>query len=105
MDQLNAEEYCIVRKSAAALIYVRLQMWSIFFTFGGLTAAFFQVKTVLTIVYVVVQFYPWFKPYFPLFQTPYHTQKQRKMKFKSRIKLNHNIYINPGMTCMVYMLN
>ena len=76
-----------------------------FFTFGGLTAALFQVKTVLTFVYVVVQFYPWFKPYFPLFQAPFHTQKQRKKKFKSRIKLNHNIYINTGMTCMVYMLN
>ena len=24
-------------------------------------------------VYVVVQFYPWFKFYFPLFQTHYHT--------------------------------
>ena len=105
MDRLNAEENCIVRKSAVALIHVRLQMWSIFFTFGGLTAALFQVNTVLTIVYVVVQFYPWFKPYFPLFQAPFHTQKQRKIKFKSRIKLNHNIYINTSMTCMVYMLN
>ena len=48
-------------------------------------------------IYVVVQFYPWFKFYFPLFQTHYqhyHTQKQREIKLKPRIKLNHNIYIN-----------
>ena len=47
--------------------------------------------------YVVVQFYPWFKFYFPLFQTHYHTlpyQKEREIKFKPRIKLNHNIYID-----------
>ena len=40
-------------------------------------------------------FFPWFKFYFPLFKTHYHTlpyQKQRKMKFKPRKKLNHNIY-------------
>ena len=47
--------------------------------------------------YVVVQFYPWFKLYFPLFTIfiiiPYHTQKQRKIKFEPRIKLNHNRYI------------
>ena len=24
----------------------------------------------------------------------YHTQKRKKIKFKPRIKLNHNIYIN-----------
>ena len=35
MDRLNAEEYCIVRKSAAALILVGLQMWSIFFLHLG----------------------------------------------------------------------
>lgn len=35
MDRLNAEEYCIVRKSAAALIYVRRQMWSIFLHLGA----------------------------------------------------------------------
>ena len=50
-------------------------------------------------VYVVVQFYPWFKFSFLLFQTHYHviiihfhTQKQKKRKFEPRIKLNHNIY-------------
>ena len=52
-------------------------------------------------VYVVVQFYPWFKFSFLLFQTHYHviiihyhTQKQKKRKFEPRIKSNHNIYIN-----------
>ena len=50
-------------------------------------------------VYVVVQFYPWFKFFFLLFQPHYHviiihyhTQKQKKRKFEPRIKLNHNIY-------------
>ena len=49
--------------------------------------------------YVVVQFYPWFKFSFLLFQTHYHviiihyhTQKQKKRKFEPRIKLNHNRY-------------
>ena len=38
-------------------------------------------------VEVLVQFYPWFKFYFPLFQTHYHTlptAKQRKIKFNQR---------------------
>ena len=39
-------------------------------------------------IYVVVQFYPWFKFYFPLMSL-----KQRKIKLKPRIKLNHNIHI------------
>ena len=30
--------------------------------------------------YVVVQFYPWFKFYFPLFQTHYHTLPYPKTK-------------------------
>ena len=46
---------------------------------------------------VVVQFYPWFKFYFPLFfySLSYITisKKQRKIKFEPRIKLNHNIDI------------
>ena len=45
--------------------------------------------------YVVVQFYPWFKFYFPLIQTHYHilpNQKQSKIIFKPRTRLNHNIY-------------
>ena len=51
-------------------------------------------------IYVVVQFYPWFKFSFLLFQPHdhviiihYHTQKQKKRKYEPRIKLNHNIYI------------
>ena len=52
----------------------------------------------------MVQFYPWFKFSFLLFQTHYHviiihyhTQKQKKRKFEPRIKLNHNSYtrMNP----------
>ena len=46
---------------------------------------------------VVVQFYPWFKFSFLLFQTHYHviiihyhTQKQKTRKFEPRINLNHN---------------
>ena len=48
-------------------------------------------------VYVVIQFYLWFKFYFPLFwgMVMYGNEfKQREIKFKQRIKLNHNIYIN-----------
>ena len=50
-------------------------------------------------IHVVVQFYPWFKFSFLLFQTHYHviiihyhTQKQKKRKFEPRIKLNYNIH-------------
>ena len=39
-------------------------------------------------VYVVVQFYPWFNFHILLYQTHYHTHKQKK----PRIKFNHNIY-------------
>ena len=38
-------------------------------------------------------FYPWFKFYFPLFLSMVRSLKQRKIKFKPRIKLNHNISI------------
>ena len=31
-------------------------------------------------IYVVVQFYPWFKFYFPLFQTHYHTLQYPETK-------------------------
>ena len=48
-----------------------------------------------SLVYVVVKFYPQFKNYiflcFKLIILLYHTLKQRKIKFKPRIKLNHNI--------------
>ena len=37
-------------------------------------------------MYVVVQFYPWFEFYFPLFWGM--RLKQREVKFKPRIKLN-----------------
>ena len=50
---------------------------------------------------VVVQFYLWFKFFLSfvviiiimikLIIIHYHTQKQRKIKFEPRIKLNHNI--------------
>ena len=46
---------------------------------------------------VVIQFYPWFKFYFPLFQTHYHnynTQKQEKIKSVPRMKLNNNMANN-----------
>ena len=56
-------------------------------------------------IYVVVQFYPWFKFSFLLFQTHYHviiihyhTQKQKKRKFEPRVKLNHNIYTKELLT-------
>ena len=52
-------------------------------------------------VYDVVQFYPWFKFSFLLFQTCYsiyNTHKQRKTKFDPRITLNHNIY-----TCLLFV--
>ena len=44
----------------------------------------------------MVQLYPWFKFYFPLFQTHYHTlpyPKTKGNKSKPRIKLNHKIYL------------
>ena len=47
-------------------------------------------------VYVVVQFYPGSNFVFLCFKLiiiHYHTQTQRKIKFKPRMKLNHNIYI------------
>ena len=54
-------------------------------------------------VYVVVQFYPWFKFYFPLFLgmviCMIMSLKQRKINFEPRIKLNHNIYIVQEINC------
>ena len=53
-------------------------------------------ESVLNWIYVVVQFYPWFKFYFLLFQTHYHTlllpKTKKKRKFKARIKLNHDLF-------------
>ena len=61
----------------------------------GTPAFLFRMSMNLN-VDVVVQFYPWFKFYFPLFQTHYNTlpiAKQGQIIFKLRIKLNHNIGI------------
>ena len=44
-------------------------------------------------IYVVVQFYPWFKFYFPLFLCIVMNDNELKTNFEPRIKLNHNIYI------------
>ena len=47
-------------------------------------------------MYVVVQFYPWFKFYFPLFwvMVMYDNEfEPKKIKLKPRIELNHNIYL------------
>ena len=51
-------------------------------------------------IYVVVQFYPWFKFSFLLFlgmemydNDMIMSLKQKKRKFEPRIKLNHNIYM------------
>ena len=45
------------------------------------------------VIYVVVQFYPWFNFSFLLFHIHYHilTYEQRKIKIEPRIKLNYNI--------------
>ena len=53
-------------------------------------------------IYVVVQFYPWFKFSFLLFflgmvmydNNMIMSLKQKKRKFEPRIKLNHNIYMH-----------
>ena len=52
-------------------------------------------------IYVFVQFYPWFKFYSPLFQTHHHTlpyPKTKEIKFKPRIKLNHNSVNSPRLS-------
>ena len=52
-------------------------------------------------VAVVVQFYPWFNLYFLLFfgMVMYDNEiKQKKIKIKPRIKLNHNIAKHSWMT-------
>ena len=48
------------------------------------------------IVYVVVQFFPWFKFYFPLFSGMVMCDNEfetKENKFGPRIKLNYNIYL------------
>ena len=47
-------------------------------------------------VFGVAQYHPWFKLYFPWFQTHYHAllyPKRKGIKLKPGIKLNHLIYI------------
>ena len=54
------------------------------------------METLIYGVFVVVQFYPWFKFYFFCFKLiviHYNTQKQKKTKSEPRMKLNHNIYL------------
>ena len=50
-------------------------------------------------------FYPWFKFYFPLFLTHYHTlpyPKTRENKFKLRITLNHNVYVDSHIFMLIF---
>ena len=49
----------------------------------------------------MVQFYPWFNFYFPLFQTRYHTLPYtitKENKIQTKDKLNHNKYTD---TCII----
>ena len=62
-------------------------------------------------VYVVVQFYPWFKFSFLLFlgmvmydNNMIMSLKQKKRKFEPRIKLNHNIYLYSDVHAVVVWL-
>ena len=63
---------------------------------------------ILVGVFLVVEFYPWFQLYFPLFVKSlskiYHTPKQMKIKLKLKIKiLNCNIIV-PGMSRILHKL-
>ena len=54
-----------------------------------------------------VQFYPWFKFYFPLFlgMVMYDNEFETKEnKIKPRIKLNHNIHRNKLVLVSIYVL-
>ena len=56
--------------------------------------AAFPVQACRYILYVVVQFYPWFNFYFALFLCMVMKETNlRKIKIEPRIKLNHNIYM------------
>ena len=79
------------------------KFWSHFGIFGvkyHKEKSHFQTSSTWTWhVYVVVQFYPWFKFSFLLFlgmvmydNNMIMSLKQKKRKFEPRIKLNHNIY-------------
>ena len=55
----------------------------------------FRNNNNIIVIYVVVQFYPWFKFYFPLFlgMVMYDNDfKTKGDKFEPRIKLNYHIY-------------
>ena len=63
------------------------------------TVDLLSIKKLNINIYVVVQFYPWFKFSFLLFlgmvmydNNMIMSLKQKKRKFEPRIKLNHNIY-------------
>ena len=63
------------------------------------------ISTTYVQVHVVVQFYPWVKVYFPLFQTHYQTlpyPKTNEIKFKPRIKLNHKIPTKENVMKLVF---
>ena len=82
---------------------------NLIFTFFNISKQWIYLQCVVPIyakalayIYVVVQFYPWFKFSLLSFQSHYHviiihyhTQKQKKRKFEPTIKLNHNIYNCP----------
>ena len=65
-------------------------------------------QRILCNMYVVVQFYPWLKFYFPLFQTHYHTlryptTKENKIWTKDKIEPQHTQWISLSIfiTCWV----
>ena len=64
------------------------------------TVDLLSIKKLNINIYVVVQFYPWFKFSFVLFlgmvmydNNMIMSLKQKKRTFEPRIKLNHNIYL------------
>ena len=66
----------------------------------SVTVDLLSIKKLNINIYVVVQFYPWFKFSFLLFlgmvmydNNMIMSLKQKKRKFEPRIKLNHNIYL------------
>ena len=66
----------------------------------SVTVDLLSIKKLNINIYVVVQFYPWFKFSFLLFlgmvmydNNMIMSLKQKKRKFEPRIKLNHNIHL------------
>ena len=73
--------------------YIKISLENLYVDIMGLKGL-----TISLHVHVVVQFYPWFKFSFLLFlgmvmydNNMIMSLKQKKRKFKPRIKLNHNI--------------